>query len=137
MSRGKFSRKRRAERNRLPPRAKQLVPKYVRPDFVPLARVVPANPDREGTEYYRSAPSVILNTSTAPEQTFHRLHATELEAKGAALGLADDQLDDYVKRERTAIEHREALKTRVAPLYNKGALQLITSIDQAKDIGRK
>lgn len=28
-------------------------------------------------------------------------------------------------------------KSQVAPLYNKGGYQYITSVDQAKDIGRK
>ena len=39
--------------------------------------------------------------------------------------------------EQAAQAEADRRKTQVAPLYNKGAVQYITSLEQVKDLGRK
>lgn len=127
MSRGKFSKAKRAERLRKAAKAARepvrLTTRYERPPFEEL--VVSRMPHLRGGPPQQGVP--------------HGLRLSMMGKSAVSISKANPYIDDPEMQEREEAARKIAKKREksVAPLYNKGAYQLITDPSQVKDLGRK
>lgn len=73
-------------------------------------------------------------SNTKPINRINPMDVPELNLSTTYLSTLDD---DMKERELNAQTQAHKLKKQIAPLYSKGAYQLITSVDLLTDIGKK
>lgn len=90
------------------------------------------------TTFVEKKPSTPDKYRAAGTEQYKSLIDTYLETHAPAAAVTQVQYEgEMAEREAAARAELERKKGRVAPLFNKGAYQLITDESQLKDIGRK